>query len=430
MIDRYTLPKMGSIWSEQSKFESWLKVELAVCEVWNELGKIPNKSLQNIKNSASFTLNRINEIEKEVDHDLIAFTTTIAESVGEDSKYIHIGLTSYDVEDTALGLRLKSSAKLIIEAIEKLIEVLKRRAKTHKDSIMMGRTHGVHAEPTTFALKLCVWIAEMERNLERISNAKETVSCGKISGAVGTYAHLDPDIEEKVCKKLGLKASPASTQVLQRDRIAEYMAALAVTAGSLEKFATEIRNLARTEILEVEEPFKKGQKGSSAMPHKKNPIVCERVVSLARIIRSNAQVALENIALWHERDLTNSASERIILPDSSILLDYILHKFTVVMDGLVVYPENMKRNIEKTLGLIFSQRILLKLIEKGLLREDAYKIVQRCAMEAKGKGINLKTILLSDREVLKYLQKQEINDLFDINFFIRNAEVVYKRFNI
>lgn len=430
MIERYTLPKMGSIWSEQSKFESWLKVELAVCEVWNELKKIPDRSLQNIKRNASFTIERINEIEKEVDHDLIAFTTAVAESVGDDSKYIHMGLTSYDVEDTALALRLKSSAELIIEKIGNLIEVLKRQAKAHKNTIMMGRTHGVHAEPITFALKLCVWMSEMERNLERIKAAKKSIGVGKISGAVGTYAHLDPDIEKKVCIKLGLESAKASTQILQRDRIAEYMTTLAIIAGSIEKFGTEIRNLARTEILEVEEPFKKGQKGSSAMPHKRNPIVCERLTGLARIIRANSIAALENMALWHERDLTNSGSERIILPDSNILMDYILHKFIVVIDGLVVHPENMEKNIEKSYGIVFSQRILLYLIGKNLLREDAYAIVQRCAMEAKNKSKSLKDIISTDREILKFIPKDDIGELFDVKYFSRNLDQLYKKFGI
>lgn len=430
MIDRYTLPKMGAIWSEQNKFQSWLDVELAVCEVWADLGKISKKSLENIKKKASFTIERINEIEKEVDHDLIAFTTAVAESVGEDSRFIHMGLTSYDVEDTALALRLKASADIIIEDINKVIKALKKLAKEHKKSIMMGRTHGVHAEPLTFALKLCVWIAQMQRNLDRIQKAKESVGAGKISGAVGSYANLDPSIEEIVCGKLGLSASPASTQVLQRDRIAQYMTILAVIAGSLEQFATEIRNLSRTEILEVEEPFRKGQKGSSAMPHKKNPIISERIASIARVVRANAMVSLENIALWHERDLTNSASERIILPDTNILLDYMLNKFLYVIEGLVVHPENMAKNIEKSGGIIFSQRILLMLVDKGLTREKAYKIVQKCAMDAREKGIDMKESAASNKELLEYLEKEEILKLFDLSYFIRNLGPVYKRFGI
>lgn len=430
MIDRYTLPKMGSIWSEESKFQSWLDVELAVCEVWTELGKIPKASLDNIKKKASFSIDRIDEIEKIVDHDLIAFTTAVAERVGEDSRYIHMGLTSYDVEDTALSLRLKRSADIIIEDIQKTIEVLKKRAKEHKNTVMMGRTHGVHAEPITFAFKLCVWIAELERDLERIKKAKETVSVGKISGAVGSYANLDPKIEEMVCSKLGLKASPASTQVLQRDRIAEYMTSLALIAGSLERFATEIRNLSRTEILEVEEPFRKGQKGSSAMPHKKNPITSERITSLARVVRSNSIAAMENMALWHERDLSNSAGERIIIPDSNLLVDYMLNKFITVMDGLVVHRDNMLKNIESSGGIVFSQRILLTLVDKGLTREEAYKIVQACAMEAREKGKSMKDISLADKDILKHLSSGEIEGLFDLKYFTRNLDVVYRRFGI
>ncbi|MCX5749297.1 MAG: adenylosuccinate lyase [Candidatus Saganbacteria bacterium] len=430
MIDRYTLPKMGAIWNEQAKFQSWLDVELAVCEVWSELGKIPGKSLENIRKNASFSIERINEIEKIVDHDLIAFTTCVAEKVGEDSRYIHIGLTSYDVEDTALSLRLKASSDIIIEDIEKTIVALKKRAGENKGTMMMGRTHGVHAEPITFAFKLCVWIAEMERNLERMKKAKESVNVGKISGAVGSYANLEPKIEEMVCNKLGLKPSPASTQVLQRDRIAEYMATLALIAGSLEKFATEIRNLSRTEILEVEEPFKKGQKGSSAMPHKKNPIISERITSLARVIRGNCLAAMENIPLWHERDLSNSAGERIIIPDSNILIDYMLNKFTSLMDGLVVHPENMLANIERSGGIVFSQRILLTLVDSGLTREDAYKIVQACAMEARSKGRPMKDVCMQDSELQKHIPKDKIEGLFDLNYFTRNLYAVYKRFGL
>jgi len=421
---------MGSIWSEQAKFQSWLNVEIAVCEVWTKLGKIPQASLDNIKKKASFVVERIEEIEKEVEHDLIAFTTAVAENVGDDSRYIHMGLTSYDVEDTALSLRLKASADIIIDDIDKAISALKKLASQHKNTIMMGRTHGMHAEPITFAFKLCVWIAELERGLERIRAARETVSVGKISGAVGSYANLDPSIEEMVCKNLGLKPSPASTQVLQRDRIAEYMTALALIAGSLEKFAVEIRNLSRTEILEIEEPFKKGQKGSSAMPHKKNPIISERITSLARVIRSNSMAAMENMALWHERDLSNSAGERVIIPDSNILVDYILNKFITLMEGLVVHPENMLKNIESSGGIVFSQRILLTLVEKGITREQAYKIVQTCAMEARNSGRQMKDVAKESKELLTYIDKQDIDKLFGLDYFIRNLGAVYKRFGI
>jgi len=421
---------MGSIWNEQAKFQSWLDVEIAVCEVWAKLGKIPQKSLDNIKNKASFTVERIEEIEKEVEHDLIAFTTAVAENVGEDSRYIHMGLTSYDVEDTALSLRLKASADIIIDDINRAVVALKKLASQHKSTIMMGRTHGVHAEPITFAFKLCVWIAELERGLERIKAAKGTVSVGKISGAVGSYANLDPSIEEMVCKNLGLKPSPASTQVLQRDRIAEYMTALALIAGSLEKCAVEIRNLSRTEILELEEPFKKGQKGSSAMPHKKNPIISERITSLARVIRSNSMAAMENMALWHERDLSNSAGERVIIPDSNILADYILNKFVTLIEGLVVHPENMLKNIASSGGIVFSQRILLTLVEKGITREQAYKIVQACAMDARNSGRQMKDVAKESKDLLAYIDKESVEKLFDLNYFTRNLDAVYKRFGI
>ncbi|MEK7375657.1 MAG: adenylosuccinate lyase [Candidatus Margulisiibacteriota bacterium] len=430
MIDRYTLPKMGAIWSEQNKFQSWLDVEIAVCEVWSSMGKIPEKSLQNIKDKAAFTVKRIDEIEKEVEHDLIAFTTAVAESVGQDSRFIHMGLTSYDVEDTALCLRLKASSDIIIEDIKAAITALKKLAKAHKNSIMMGRTHGMHAEPITFAFKLCVWIAELERDLERFTRAKEDISVGKISGAVGSYANVDPSVEEKVCAKLGLKASPASTQVLQRDRFAAYLMCLALVAASLEKFGTEIRNLSRTEVLEVEEPFKKGQKGSSAMPHKKNPIISERITGLARVVRANALVSLENVALWHERDLTNSAAERVIIPDSNILVDYMLNRFIYLIEGLVVHPDNMKANIEKSGGIVFAQRLLHTMVEKGLTREAAYKIAQQCAMDAGEKKISMMDSAISNSELLKHLSKEEIKNVFDIGYFTRNLEQVYKRFEL
>ncbi len=430
MIDRYTLPKMGAVWTEEAKFQSWLDVEIAVCEVWSELGKIPKQSLDNIKKKASFTVKRIDEIEKVVDHDLIAFTTNVAETVGEDSRFIHMGLTSYDVEDTALSLRLKRSADIIIEDMEKAIAVLKNRAAENKNTIMMGRTHGVHAEPVTFAFKLCVWIAELQRGLERIKAAKETISVGKISGAVGTYANLDASIEEKVCRKLGLNPSPASTQIIQRDRLAQYMTTLAIIAGSLERFATEIRNLSRTEILEVEEPFRKGQKGSSAMPHKKNPITSERITSLARVVRGNAVAAMENMAQWHERDLSNSAGERVIVPDSNILMDYILNKFIGLMEGLVVHPDRMLANIESSGGIVFSQRILLTLVDKGLTREEAYRIVQACAMEARDTKKQMKEVAGSSKELLQHMTKQEVESMFDLSYFTRNLGQLYKRFGI
>jgi len=430
MIDRYTLPKMREIWSEENKFRKWLEVEIAACEAWATLGKVPREALAKIKRKASFDVARINEIEKETAHDLIAFLTSVAEKVGPESRFIHIGMTSYDVEDTARSLQLRDSADLIIKDIDEVIKILKRRAKEEKDTVMMGRTHGVHAEPITFGLKLLVWLAEMERNLERIKHARETVSAGKISGAVGTYANLDPRVEEYVCKKLKLKASPASTQVLQRDRHAEFLTTLAVIAASLEQFATEIRNLQRTEVWEVEEPFGKGQKGSSAMPHKKNPILSERITGLARVIRGNALAGLENVALWHERDIAHSSVERVILPDSCLLLDYILQLFARVMDGLVIFPQNMRKNIERSFGLTFSQKILLALTDRGLTREDAYKIVQTAAMKARASGKNLKEELLESRDAMKYLKQAEIEEIFDIRNHLKNINVIFRRFGL
>ncbi|MBN3033271.1 MAG: adenylosuccinate lyase [Candidatus Saganbacteria bacterium] len=430
MIDRYTLPKMREIWSEENKFRKWLEVEIAACEAWTSLGKIPREALARIRRKASFDVARINEIEKETAHDLIAFLTSVAEKVGPESRFIHMGMTSYDIEDTARSLQLRDAAELIIKDIMDVIKIVKRRAKEEKETIMMGRTHGVHAEPVTFGLKLLVWVAEMERNLERMKRAQETISVGKLSGAVGTYANLDPRVEEYVCKKLKLKPSPASTQVLQRDRHAEYMTALAVIAGSLEQFATEIRNLQRTEVWEVEEPFGRGQKGSSAMPHKKNPITCERISGLARVIRGNTLAALENIALWHERDITHSSVERVILPDSCQLIDYMLQLFARVMDGLVVFPKNMRNNIERSFGLTFSQKLLLALTGKGLTREDAYKIVQTAAMKARASGRNLKDELLESREAMRHLQPEEVGQIFDIRNHLKNINVVFKRFGL
>lgn len=430
MIERYTLPKMREIWSEENKFRKWLEVELAACEAWGTLGKIPREALAKISRKATFDINRINEIEKETAHDLIAFLTSVAEKVGPESRYIHMGMTSYDVEDTARSMQMRDSADLIIKDIEEVIKIIRRRAKEEKDTIMMGRTHGVHAEPITFGLKMLVWLAEMERNVERMKRAKETIAVGKISGAVGTYAAIDPRVEEYVCRKLKLKASPASTQVLQRDRHAEFITTIALIAASLEQFATEIRNLQRTEVWEVEEPFGKGQKGSSAMPHKKNPITSERIAGLARVVRGNALAALENVALWHERDITHSSVERIILPDTCQLIDYMLQMFARVMDGLVVFPQNMRRNIEKGGGLVFSQKILLALTDKGLTREEAYKIVQTAAMKARTAGKDFKETILESKDVLKHLSLEELDKLFDYRGFLKNIDGIFRRFGI
>jgi adenylosuccinate lyase len=430
MIDRYTLPKMREIWSEEHKFSTWLEVEIAACEAWTKLGKIPQSSLKKIKGKANFSVKRINEIEKTVDHDVIAFLTSVAENVGPDSRFIHMGLTSSDVVDTSLSLIMRDTADVIIKDIEDFIKILKKMAKKYRDIVMMGRSHGVHAEPMTFGLKFALWMKEMERNRERMFRARSMINVGKISGAVGTYSNLDPKIEELTCKKLGLIPSPISTQILQRDRHAEFMTSLAIAAATLEKIALEIRGLQKTELGEVEEPFKKGQKGSSAMPHKKNPITCERICGLARVVRANSMVALENIALWHERDISHSSTERVLLPDSTILVDYMLQKMSYIIDNLVVFPERMKQNIEKSQGLTFSQRLLLALTDKGLTREQAYQVVQAAAMKARTTGKHLKELILADKEARKHLSEKEINDVFDIKYYLRNIETIFKRLGL
>jgi len=418
---------MSVIWSDEYRFRKWLEVEIAACEALADLGKIPLKDLEEIKKRADFEIERIKEIEKVTKHDVIAFLTAVAEKVGESSKYIHMGMTSSDVLDTALALQLKEATSLIISWMEKLKGAVAEQARKHKYTLMIGRSHGVHAEPITFGLKMALWYKEIERNIHRIKRAGESVSVGKISGAVGTFANIDPRVEEYVCRKLGLKPAEVSTQIIQRDRHAEYMASLAVSASSLEKFATEIRSLQRTEILEVEEMFSKGQKGSSAMPHKRNPITCERISGLARVIRGNALAAMENIALWHERDISHSSVERIILPDSTILLHYMLVKFTEIIENLNVYPEKMMKNLNLTGGLIFSQRILLALVDKGLLREEAYALVQRNALEAWKEGKNFKSLVMNDRDILKHLSAEEIEKLFDFKYHTKNIDYIFKR---
>jgi adenylosuccinate lyase len=430
VIERYSCPQMKGIWEQQNKLQKWLDVEIAICEGWSELGEIPREAVARIKERATFNLQRVEEIEKETRHDVIAFVKAVTENLGEEGKYIHYGVTSYDVVDTALSLLLKESAELLIADIEALIAIIRKRAAEHKYTLMTGRTHGVHAEPITFGFKLGVWLSEMERNLERMRQAREIVSYGKISGAVGNYANIDPRVERIVCDKLGLKPSPISTQILQRDRHAQYMTTLAVTAGSLEKFATEIRNLQRTEILEVEEMFRKGQRGSSAMPHKRNPWVDEQISGLARVVRANCLPVLESEVTWHERDLANSSIERIVLPDSNILLDYMLRTFTDIVQKLVVYPENMRRNLEKTHGLVFSQRTMLTLVEKGMSREEAYKLVQKNAMQAWETGSSFEELLLNDSGVREYLSADEINSLFDYNYFTKHLDVIFDRLGI
>lgn len=427
MIDRYTLPQMGAIWTDQNKYQKWLDVEVLACEALAKQGEIPAEAVEEIKAKAKFDVKRVAELEKKTNHDLVAFLTNVAESVGPASKHIHRGLTSYDVEDIALSLRMREAADILIEDVRKVIDVLQSRAQQYKDTIMVGRTHGVHAEPTTFGLKLLLWYFEMKRNLARLQRARETISYGKISGAVGTYATVAPAVERYVCEKLKLKPAEVSTQVLQRDRHAEYLTVLAVVAASLDKFATEIRHLQRTEVLEVEEPFTSGQKGSSAMPHKRNPVVCERLCGQARLIRANAQVALENVSLWHERDISHSSAERVIIPDSTILLDYMLTKFKEIVEGLQVYPESMKANLEKTGGLIFSQRVLLALIGKGLQREEAYELVQKNAMAVWRQRGDFKKALLSDDEVAKHLPGEEIEACFDYSYYLKNVDEIFKR---
>lgn len=430
MIKRYTLKEMGEIWEEKNKFNTWLKVEIAVCKSYEKLGVIPKKSMEVIEQKANFDIKRINEIEKEVKHDVIAFLTSVAEYVGEDSRFIHMGMTSSDILDTSLALMMKQAGEILIKKIEKLSDTLKNRALEFKDTVMMGRTHGVHSEPITLGLKLAIWYEETMRNLERIRKSVKTISIGKISGVVGTYAFINPEIEIMTCNELGITPANASSQIIQRDRHAEYMTALAITASSLEKFTTEIRNLQRTEIGEVEEYFSSGQKGSSAMPHKKNPITCERITGLARVIRTNALTAMENVCLWHERDISHSSVERIIIPDSTILLDYILYLFTDIIEKLKVYPEKMIENINLSRGLIFSQPLLLELIKKGITREEAYKIVQENSMYARDNKIDLKTVIINDRRVKELLSENEIESCFNIKNFIKNLDYIFKRVGI
>ena len=431
MIKRYTLPEMGNIWSEKNKFQKWLDVEIAVCKAWNKLGKIPDEALKEIIEKTHIddeTVERINELDKVYNHDVLAFVSAVAEQVGENGRYIHLGLTSSDVIDTALALIMRESLDLLIKDVERLLEVLKENALKYKNTVMMGRTHGVHAEPMTFGLKFALWYEEFKRNKRRLENAREVISVGTISGAVGTYSNIPPELEELTLKELNLKPEPVANQVIQRDRHAEYMTALAITASSLEKIAVEIRHLQRTEVLEAQEPFKKGQRGSSAMPHKKNPITCERITGLARVIRSNSLPAMEDIALWHERDISHSSVERVILPDSSIALDYILNLTINVLKDLVVYPENMKKNMDRSKGLYFSSKVLVALVEKGLSRDQAYDIVQRNAMKAwDTENLMFKDALLQDPEVMSYLSKEELDKIFDVNEFLKNIDYIYNR---
>jgi adenylosuccinate lyase len=430
MIERYTLPEMGALWSEQNKFQKWLDVEIAVCEVHAENGIIPREALEQIKARAKFSVERINEIEKTTNHDVIAFTTNLAESIGEASRFVHYGLTSSDVVDTANGLLLRDAADILLKKVEALIDVLKRRAVEFKNTPQVGRTHGIHAEPTSFGLTFALWFDEMRRNRERLLRAKEAVAVGKISGAVGAFAHLDPSVEEAVCARLGLKAAPVSTQVIQRDTYAEYLNTLGVIASSLEKFALNVRHWQRTEVREAQEKFTKGQKGSSAMPHKRNPIISERICGMARIVRANSLVGLENIALWHERDISHSSAERVVLPDSSIALDYMLQKAIGLIDGLVVYPERMLENLRITRGLIFSGQLLLALTNTGVSRETAYEWVQRNAMRVWDEDRDFHELVKADPDITAKLSAAEIDRTFSLDHYLRNVDQIFKRLGI
>jgi adenylosuccinate lyase len=427
MIPRYSRPEMARLWSQDAKYEGWLKVELAVCEVYAKRGIIPAEALGRIKAKARVSAARIDEIEATTRHDLIAFLSNLEESIGADSRYVHIGMTSSDVVDTAQALQMVAASDLLLAGLERFREALRSLALRHKETLCVGRTHGIHAEPIVFGLKPALWFTEAGRNLERLRRAKEAVGVGKISGAVGTFAHIDPDVEEEACRLLGLEAAPVSTQIVQRDRHAEFSSTLAIIAASLEKVATEIRSLQRTEILEAEEPFTEGQKGSSSMPHKRNPVSCEQVCGLARLVRTNSLAALEDVALWHERDISHSSVERVILPDSTLLVDYMLHQMTRIVEGLQVYPERMRENMERSFGLMFSQRVLLRLAETGLPRQHAYEIVQRNAMRAWRERAPFRTFLAEDPEVTARLTAADLDACFDPTWYLRNVDAIYKR---
>ncbi len=430
MIARYTRDEMGAVWTQEAKYAAWLQVELAVCDAYARRGTISRDAVERIRRGARINARRIDEIEATTRHDVVAFLAALEECLGADSRFVHVGLTSSDVVDTALALQLQRASDLLLQGLERLRAALRELALAHKDTPMVGRTHGVHAEPTTFGLKAALWYAEAGRNLDRLRRAKEGVRVGKISGAVGTFAHVDPEIEEEVCRDLGLAVEPVSTQVVQRDRHAEFVGALALVAASLEKIALEIRNLQRTEVLEAEEPFTEGQKGSSAMPHKRNPVSCEQICGLARVVRANAMAALEDVALWHERDISHSSVERVILPDSTILVDYMLDQTTRIVSGLQIYPSRMRENIERTHGLIFSQRVLLRLTERGLARQRAYEIVQRNAMRAWREQRSFHDLLAADPDLAAVLGPEELKGCFDAAWYLRNVDAVYKRLGL
>jgi len=428
MIARYTRPEMGKIWEDQFKFETWLKIEILACEARAQMGDIPREDLDQIKSKANFEIKRILEIEETTKHDVIAFLTNVAEYVGPASRHIHYGMTSSDILDTTLAYQMKSAGEILLKDLVQLKKVLKKRALEHKRTICVGRSHGIHAEAYSMGLKFALWFEEAKRNIERLENAIDVISAGKISGAVGTFDHLSPKVEEYVCSKMGLKSEPVSTQVVQRDRHAEFMSTLAIIGASLEKIAIEIRHLQRTEVLEAEEYFSKGQKGSSAMPHKRNPIVSERIAGLARLLRGNAMAAIENVSLWHERDISHSSVERVIIPDSCITLDYMLGLAIKLIDNLIIYPENMLKNLNLTRGLIFSQTVLLRLTEKGMTREDAYAFVQKSAMEVwTDANRNLKDELLNSQDVSKYLTANEIEELFNPDKLLKNLDYIFSR---
>lgn len=430
MIERYTRPEMGAIWTEQNKYQAWLEVEILACEAWAEIGDIPKEDVAKIRENASFDVNRILEIEQETRHDVVAFTRAVSETLGEERKWVHYGLTSTDVVDTALSYLIKQANDILRKDIVNFIDIIAAKAKEHKYTVMMGRTHGVHAEPTTFGLKLGLWYEEMKRNLERFEAAAKVIETGKMSGAVGTYANIDPRVEQYVCDKLGLTASPISTQTLQRDRHAQYLSVLALIATSIEKFATEIRGLQKSETREVEEAFAKGQKGSSAMPHKRNPIGSENMVGMSRLMRGYMVTAYENVALWHERDISHSSAERVILPDATITLNYMLNRFGNIVKNLTVFPENMKRNMDRTFGLIYSQRILLALIDKGLVREEAYDTVQPLAMQAWDEQVQFRTLVDASEKITSYLTKEELDECFDYNYHLQHVDMIFERLGL
>jgi adenylosuccinate lyase len=430
MIERYTTLDMGRIWSDQNKYATWQKVEITVTEVLSDMGLVPKEAVKVINEKAAFSVDRINEIEATTHHDVIAFLTNLAENIGPESRFIHMGMTSSDLLDTSLALLCQEAGEIILEKMKTFHQVLRKKAIEHRETFQIGRSHGVHAEPITFGLKLAMWSEEMGRNVIRWERAVESISTGKISGAVGTYQHLDPEVETEACKRLGINAATVSSQVVQRDHHAEYLTTLAIIGASMEKFAIEIRHLQRTEVLEAEEFFAKGQKGSSAMPHKRNPIITERMTGFARLLRANAHAALENIALWHERDISHSSVERVIIPDSTNIMDYMLNKMIVLMENLLVYPDNMLKNLNKTGGLIFSQEVLLALIKKGITREESYALVQRNAMQVWEHQKDFKTLLKADSDIMNLMSEDEIDDLFDLQKVMKNINKVFERLNL